>query len=107
MKSTSQSGFAIGAIIGILAILALLGGGAYVAKHRGEMATSTNATTTQEGGFEANANENAQLNANAHATTSVGKTMSASSTIKNDVKATTSVGAGVNVNVGGGANGGY
>lgn len=107
MKSTSQSGFAIGAAIGILAILALLGGGAYVAKNYNNMASSTNATTT--GGFELNANENAQMNANANATTSLGKDVSAEAKANAGVKATTSVGggAGVNVNVNGGVNAGY
>jgi hypothetical protein len=104
MKSNSQAGFAIGAVLGIIAILALLGGGAYVAKHKNNMASSTNATTTHEGGFEQNANVNAQMNANANATTSHGKDVSASSSANAGVKATTSVG-GVNLNVGGGANG--
>jgi hypothetical protein len=107
MKTSSQSGFAIAAIVGIVAVLALLGGTAYVATHnKAENATSTEATTTAKGGFEMNADENAQLNANVNATTSLGKDVSADAKAGAGVKATTSVG-GVNVNVGGNGSFGY
>lgn len=110
MKTTSQSGFAIGAVIGIVAILALLGGTAYVAtRNNNDAATSTVATTTPRGSFEQNANVNAQLNANTNATTSVGADVSAEARTNAGANATTSVGGGAGVNldlnVGGGANG--
>jgi hypothetical protein len=112
MKSTSQAGFALGAAIGIIAILALLGGGAYVANNKGKMATSTNATTTEQGGFEQNANENAQQNANENATTSVGADVSADAKADAGANASTSTstsngGAGVNFNAGGGIKANY
>ena len=96
----SQKGFAVGAVIGIIAILPLLGAAAYVATNNeadtatttDETATSSQASTTVGGaldlGLDIKADTEADLNL--EATTSVGADAS-----------TTVGGAGVNANVGG------
>ena len=95
MKTNSQSGFAIAAIIGIIAVLALLGGTAYVATHNKAKTEMENATTTQEDAMEANGG--ADLGLDGGVDVNVGATTS----LDTSVGATTSVGAGAGVNVGG------
>jgi hypothetical protein len=105
MNTTPQSGFAVAAVIGIVALLAIVGGTAYVAT-RGDADVDTNTATTTAStttdiatttirhdnfDFHPGVDANGEL-IGTLATTSIGA----------DLSASTSVG-GINVNLGGSA----
>lgn len=93
IHSNSQGGFAIGAVIGIVAVIALLGGGAYVATQYDASIDAETSTTTDQ--FRTESDMVIEEEVSTDATT----TLETSATIDAGIDAGSSVDAGVGLDV--------
>lgn len=97
MYKESQRGFAVGAVVGIVAILALLGGGAYVAtKYEADVDTDVS-TTTDSMRFDGNITVTEEAD---EATTSLDASTAVDMGLDTDASTNVNAGADVNVNLG-------
>ena len=97
MYKESQHGFAIAAVIGIVAILALLGGGAYVAtKYETDVTTDVSTTTDS---VELNGDVTITKDGD-EATTTVDASTTVDADLGTDVSTDVNAGAQVDVNLG-------
>lgn len=97
MYKESQRGFAIAAVIGIVAILALLGGGAYVAT-KYETSVNTDVSTTTDS-MQVNGDITVTKDGD-EATTTVDASTTVDADLGTDVSTDVNAGAQVDVNLG-------
>lgn len=104
MYKESQRGFAVAAVVGIVAILALLGGGAYIAtKYDANVDTDVSTTTDSmqlDGGITVTKDNDAMMKDKSTTTMMMDASTTVDANLGTDVSTDVNAGANVNVNLG-------
>lgn len=97
MYQESQRGFAVAAVIGIVAVLALLGGGAYVATNYNADVETDVSTTTGSVSIDGDITITEEAD---EATTTLDASTTINADLGTDVSTDVNAGAGIDVNLG-------